>query len=374
MTNKLIEVAKVLSEALSGDYLAQGRIKAIAKGDQPLREAISTSDLARAFTAIVSQEVLSQYAELPSQWTDFAQRKVVNDFRPTEFREVIWDEDGQATENGGFPVQPGSLPVVPELTEYPSAYFTTGEAEFKIRKHGLRVPFSWESVINDEWSLIQSIPGMLARKAKETEDTEAISLLVDRNGPNANVFTGVAAPDDVPLTLDNLAAAQAKVLARKVNGRYVTVSRWRLIVPTALELKAKQILAITGIKQVVTEGDTVTEFEGVNPLTGNIQLTVSDRLTRQNGAAKAAQTWFLVPEGGTDGTRSALVVGFLRGYEAPEFRQSGNTGLYLGGGNVPSLEGSLLNDDIEYRVRHVVTGAALANHALYASTGGALPV
>lgn len=368
---KLTEVAKVLSEALSGDFVAQGRIKAIADGQGSLRESISTSDLANAFTAVVNQAVLAQYDDIPTVWNQFATRQVVNDFRPQEFREFMWDEDGQATENGGYPVQPGSLPVIPELTEYPSAYFTVGAEQYKIQKHGLRVPFSWEAVINDDWNLISSIPGMLARKAAETEDTEAARLLASPTGPNADVFTGVAAPAALALTLDNLAAAQQAVLNRRVNGNYVQVNRWRLVVPTALELTAKQILGNTQIKQTITDGNKVTELTGINPLQGNIQLTVNDRLTRIDKSAAAARTWYLVPDGGNDGTRTALIVAFLRGHEKPEFRQSGNTGLYLGGGNVPSLEGSLLNDDIQYRVRHVVTGASLFNDALYASVGPA---
>jgi hypothetical protein len=68
-------------------------------------------------------------------------------------------------------------------------------------------------------------------------------------------------------------------------------------------------------------------------------------------------------------------VGFLQNHEAPELRISGNGGNYLGGGQVPGLEGSLLNDTSEYRVRHVVAGAFLNGQGLLASkgTGAAAP-
>lgn len=368
---KLEETAKIFGEAIHGDYRAQGLIKAVAQGE--ISEAISTSDLAKTFNYVTRAAVTKQYSELPTTWTTFAKREKLQNFNVTSFREFVFDDDQRLAENGGFATAPASLPVVPELTEYPTFRFTTGANQVKLNKRGARVPFSWEAVINDEWSFIQALPGKLAEFAKNSEELEAVGVLASATGPNPGTFkagNGNVNTTNYVLGLDAIALAKNEVKNRKVNGNYINVTKWALIVPTNLEETAKRILSLSSLE--VTQGNLkyVTTTN-----TSDITLVVNDWLTKVDKSANAAKTWYLVPLNGTDGTRDSIIVAFLNGHEAPEFRQSGNTGLYLGGGNVPSLEGSLLNDDVEYRVRHVVTGAYLYAQSLFASTGvgGAAP-
>lgn len=368
---KLEETAKIFGEAINGDYRAQGLIKAVAQGE--LSEAISTSDLAKTFNYVTRAAVTKQYSDLPTTWTQFAKRERLQNFNVTSFREFVFDDDQRLTENGGFAVAPASLPVVPELTEYPTFRFTTGANQVKLNKRGARVPFSWEAVINDEWSFIQALPGKLAEFAKNSEELEAVGVLASATGPNAGTFNapnGNVNATNYLLGIDAIALAKDAVKNRKVNGNYINVTKWALIVPTNLEETAKRILSLSSLE--VTQGNL--KYTTTTNLS-DITLVVNDWLTKVDKSANAATTWYLVPLNGTDGTRDSIIVAFLNGHEAPEFRQSGNTGLYLGGGNVPSLEGSLLNDDVEYRVRHVVTGAYLYPQALFASTGvgGAAP-
>jgi len=371
-TKQMEEAAKILGEAVNGDYRAQGLIKAVAKGDQ-LVEALSTSDLAKTFNFVTRAAVTKQYAELPTTWTQFAKREKFQNFNVTTFREFLFEDQVRLDDNGGHVTAPESLPVVPELTEYPSFRFTTGANQVKINKHGARVPFSWEAVINDEWSFIQSLPGQLAKFAKNTEELEAVGVLTSTAGPNAGTFNsgnGNVSSKNYLLSLDALELAKVEVKNRKVNGNYLSVTKWALVVPTTMEDQARRILNLSSLE--VTQGNLkYTTTANLSDIT----LVVNDWLTKVDKSANAAKTWYLVPLNGTDGTRSTIIVGFLNGHEAPEFRQSGNTGLYLGGGSVPSLEGSLLNDDVEYRVRHVVTGAYLYPQALFSSTGvdGAAP-
>lgn len=369
--SKLLEVANILGDAVAGDRGAQGLIKGLLTGSAYLKESISTSDLLKTFKDLTQQEVLAQYAAAEKVWTDFAKKNVMNDFRPDLFRELVADWSMLPETNGGEKTAPDSLPNIPELTEYPTISWGVGEAQIALSKKGARAPFSWEAVMNDQWDLLQGLPKFLAVLAANTEDTQATQQLASETGPNAATFSagnGNAA-DNKPLTLENLAAAQQAVLNRKVNGNYIQVRRWRLVVPRTLELTAKQILATTEVYTDITDGAAVTRTRSILPVQGNVSLTVNDWLTKIDKSANAATTWYLVPDGGDDGTRTALVVNFLRGHEAPEFRQSGDTGLYLGGGNVPTLEGNFSHDNIQYRVRHVTSGATIKPQALYASTG-----
>jgi hypothetical protein len=377
--NKLEEVSKIFGAAMGGDYKAQGIVKTLAKGEvveanySGLQEAISTSDLAKTFNFATRAAVTKQYADLPSTWTSFAKRESLPNFNVATFREFDFTDTVDLADNGGFVTAPASLPVVPELTEYPTFRFTTGKNQVKLNKRGARVPFSWEAVINDEWNFISQLPGQLAKFAKNTEELEAVGVLTSTTGPNAGTFNaqnGNVSSKNYTLSLDALSLAKTEVKNRKVNGSYLNVTRWALIVPTTMEETAKRILNLS--KLTITQGNISYE---TNTNNSDVTLVVNDWLTKVDQSANAAKTWYLVPLNGTDGTRDSIIVAFLQGHEAPEFRQSGNTGLYLGGGTVPSLEGSLLNDDVEYRVRHVVTGAFLYPQALFSSTGvdGAAP-
>lgn len=376
MTLKTIEEAgKIFGSALHGDSQAQGIVKALVHGQavRGLSEAISTSDLARTFAYGSQAALLKQYAALPTTWTQFAKREVVNDFKPQRKREFLYNTMIDLDENGGHPTAVHSLPVVPELTEYPTFRYTYSELAVSTLKKGARIPFSWEAVINDEWSFIAGLPGAMAQIAKTTEETSALATLVTPTGPNAETFssangnalgtTGVAGTR-YKLSLNSLEFAKREVRSRQVNGNYVTVPKFALIVPTNLADVARRILGLGTVE--VTDGNLKYTTQASN---SDVTLVVNDYLTQIDKSGNAGTTWYLAPLNGSDGTRDSLVNVFLRNHETPEFRVSGNTGLYLGGGSVPSLEGSLLNDDVEYRVRHVVNGGLWFGNALYASTG-----
>jgi hypothetical protein len=373
ISKQIQEAAKVFGDALKGDFRARGRIKQIVSEGYVLNEAISTSDLARTFAYANSAELLKQYAGLPTTWTQFAKRDVFEDFKPKRKKEFLFNGAVDLDDNGGYNTSVHSLPNIPEGTEYPPFRWSTSEKGLALRKTGARIPFLWEDVINDEWGFIASLPGEMAKLAKTTEETAALEVLTSVTGPNAATFnsgngnamgtTGTGGTR-YKLSLNALEFAKREVRSRQVNGNYVTVNKFALVVPTNLQTTAERILALGSVE--VTEG---TKKYTTSVGSSDVTLVVNDYLTQIDKSANAATTWYLVPLGGNDGTRDSIVVNFLRGHEKPEFRQSGNTGLYLGGGAVPSLEGSLLNDDIEYRVRHVVAGGFWFGASMYASTG-----
>jgi hypothetical protein len=130
--------------------------------------------------------------------------------------------------------------------------------------------------------------------------------------------------------------------------------------------QAKYILSIQEL--TIRNSGNTTEVKAQTS-NSDVALTSSDWLETIDQSANAATTWYLVPDKGFDGTRRSLGVSFLQNNEMPDLRISSDTGRYVGGGEVPGLEGNLLNDSIEYRVRHVVSGAFLNGQALLASKG-----
>lgn len=372
-TKNLTEAGDLFGDAIAGDRTAQGRVKALVDGTAYISESVSSSDLARAFVIGTRQTLQEQYAKLTPTWTDFAKRRKFNDFKPQFLRELLLDEDTNLTENGGVKTRPGSLPRIPEGTEYPKFGFTTSANGVLLAKNGASFGFTWEMVINDEWELIGSIPGKLLQFASNTEDTEAYGILADADGPNALTFsvsngntnTGLF-DKEYALGLDALTLAKRAIRERRVNGRRVTVPKFRLIVPLSLKDRAEALLAT---KEITIRNEGNTAEIKTNTTNSDVALTATDWLEQIDESATAATTWYLVPDKGFDGVRDSLAVAFLSNHEAPDLRISGNTGNYLGGGAVPGLEGSLLNDDAEYRIRHVVSGAFLNGQALLASRG-----
>jgi len=372
---KIEEAGKLFGAALQGDRIAQGRVKGLVDGSSThISESVSTSDLAAAFAIGTKQTLQAQYAKRPTSWTDFAVRKVFNDFKPQFLRELLLSDDTNLASNGGKATMPQSLPRVPENTEYPTFGFTTSANGVLLAKNGARFGFTWEMVINDEWDLINSIPGKLIEFAGNTEDTEAFGILASATGPNATTFAagngnlnaGSLFDKEYALGLDSLALAKRAIRSRKVNGRRVSVPKFRLLVPIALKDRAQALLATTEIK--IRNGANTAEITTATT-NSDVELTATDWLEQIDVSGTAATTWYLVPDKGYDGTRQSLAVAFLQNQEKPDLRISANGGNYLGGGAVPGLEGSLLNDDIQYRVRHVVSGAFLNGQALLASRG-----
>lgn len=363
MPKTVTEAGKVFTEALAGSHRARGVIKEIVQDgySSGLREAISTTDLNAAFTVSLRQKLISEYAEAPRVWNKVAKRNVLEDFKPAYFREFNWGNGLQVETHAGIAVPNGSLARVPELTEYPTFKFSTSENQIQLYKHGARLPFSWEAVINDEWGFIQSIPGNMLRMSLNTEETEAFGAFVGATGPKTSVFGTV---ETWTLTLDSLSAAKTAVRKRKVNGRSVTVPKFALVVSTGQADYARSLLNITSYEETV-DGKTFT----TTPSNSDVELVVADVLSTLDQSANVDTTWYLVPLGGTDGVRDSVLLSFLRNNESPDMRVSGATGLYLGGGAVPGLEGSLLNDDIEYRIRHVVAGGTHYTTSMWASNG-----
>jgi hypothetical protein len=368
------EAGKVFGAALNGDRTAQGRVKALVDGTAYITESFSSSDLAAAFGIGVSQKLKEQYAQRVQTWKDFAVELKFNDFKPQWFREFNFDDNTNLDENGGAKTKPQSLPRVPEGTEYPSFGFTTSASGIMLYKEGARFPFTWEMVINDEWNLIKSIPTKMLELASNTEDTEAYGILAAAGGPNAATFSaqngnlnaGSLFDKQYKLSLDSLALAKKAIRARKVNGRFVTVPKFRLIVPTSMKDQAEYLLSV---KELTIRNANNTSEIKAGTTNSDVALTATDWLQQIDTSGNSATTWYLVPDGGKDGTRDSIGVAFLQNHEAPELRISGTGGNYLGGGAVPGTEGSLLNDTGEYRVRHVVAGAFLNGQGLLASTG-----
>jgi hypothetical protein len=341
---QMVEAAGLINKAIKGSRRAAVQ----------LEEAFSTSDFTMAAFAVLDKEILAQYAEKTPAWQQYATRTTVRDFRPKAILDVLRAKVG--------------LDRVPELTEYP-AIDRKGNTvgQIQVGKYGDRFALSWESWINntaiDE---LGDIPNWLSVVAAETESLTAVSQLCNASGPNTAFFKAANqnAPAALPLTLANLDAAINAIKTRKNPvGRPVYVPNLRLVVPSSLAVTAARILSAREIRNV----DGTQTIISDNYLTGSVQVVEEPMLEVVNQSAKAASTWYLLPDPGAP--RRSIYIAFLAGHEQPEIRVAADGGNRLGGGQVPAEDGSFEMDDVQYRVRHIVGGGTGDPLPTYCSTG-----
>ena len=360
ITSKQVEAAKLLEGALRGDR--QDKLK--------LQEGIATSDLPIQLAPVINKILLQNYQDTPKVWDQFATRLVVDDFRKQQYLNLKYEDDGM--DNQGDKFRDGSLPTVGEYDEYPTAgWFSVTETDFAVKKAGQRVRFSWEAVVNDgNISLLERLPIELGLKAAGKEDEEVTKQLVTSSGLNTANFKSAnnnLLSGNKPLTLESLEAAIEAANLQQYNGKLIQpVTQFALVIPRALEMTARRILAVTSVETTTTSGSVATKRITGNPIGSQVTIVVNDWITKINSGAGAY--WFLIPVPSVT-LNPSVVLGFLRGFEAPELRVKSASGQYFGGGDVPENYGSFDNDDWQMRIRHIATGGFFVPAGTIASTG-----
>lgn len=374
---RLDHVANLITGALDGNYTAQGQLKAEVRSATMIEESHSTSDFPDVFRSITAAAFMGDYAQIQPVYTQYTRQYNVNNLRPQSFYSLAFDNSNLPDQNGGYETTkeaPGGLPRIPELTEFPTISFSASETSFGVAKYGARVNFSFEMLLNDEWGVLETLPTQLAQLARNQEDIVATEVIASETGPNSvffnnangnifNVANGYSA-NNPALTVDAIVEAMAHVRSRTFNGNPVVVNSFTLMVPPALEAEARRLL---GVQSFLIEDPVNGTYNVANPISG-VNLIVNPWLAVIDKSANVNTTWYMFPTG-SQGVRPAFVFSKIRGREAPELRIANATGNYLGGGEVPGREGSFLNDDIEFRVRHYVGAAGIASETAVVSTG-----
>lgn len=343
----LLEAARLYEGVLSG------RIPG-----HRLAEAMTTSDFSLLFGDIIDRQMLASYQHMPVMWQSIAKRGRVRDFRTVDRFAV----------NGGEAV----LSEVKEASEYPAASVSDARYQYQVKKYGKRLPFSWESFINDDLDALRDMPTRLANSARFSEERFVTDLFAGTTGPDGTFFASgnnnivTANP---ALSVAGLTTAFT-VLAAQVDtdGNPIYLGNVILVVPPALKITANNILNATEILAADGGGDG----------TGNNQLRVANWL--KNDVSVVVDPWLPIVSTTNGNTswylfadpnvgRPAMEIGFLSGHETPELFMKSPNATRVGGGTVDPMDGDFDTDSIDHKVRHVFGGVLLDPKSGVASNG-----
>jgi hypothetical protein len=267
-------------------------------------EVMTTDDFPQYFGDILDRTLLASYAEWPAGWEAYAKRAVVNDFRDAKLIPPVYGADGPLDE-------------VKEAAPYPDADLSEQTPIlWRVKKYGRRVPFSWETIVNDDLGQLQDIPRRLARAARRTEHRLVTSLFVGTSGPLSTMYhndygnivnttngSPTAVGNNPALSINALQAAYI-VLSKMVDetGEPIYRDMLTLVVPPALEVTAMNILNAISIQDSsLLGGGQPDDHEGSgerrlivnNWLRGRLRVVVDPYIPLLATSANGNTTWFL---------------------------------------------------------------------------------
>lgn len=341
------EYMKSLGEA--ADLVA--KVYAGRKPVYYLQEAMTTSDFPLLFADIMDRQVLAAYREAPSVWPAYARRKEVRDFRAVK----------------RFPYATGGEAILTQVAQdasYPESKINDSTPyTYAVKKYGRRMPFAWETLINDDLDQLKDTPARFGRAARATEDYFATSLHVGTTGPdgtfysagNGNVVTANPALSVAALTTAfNVFGAMTDA-----DGKPIVIEAVTLEVCPALEVTARNILNATEI-MVASGGGSYNaqdQLRVANWMKNRTTLVVNPWIPIVATSSNGTTTWFL--HATADESSAAMEVGFLRGHSEPEIFMKSPNAMRVGGGEVNAMDGDFDTDSIQYKVRHVLGGCTL---------------
>lgn len=341
----LAEAAKFVAKVVKGQ-----------RSMRQLQEAMTTSDFPYLFGDILDRQVLAAYQEAPTTWTNYAKRSTVRDFRTVK-RYGVYGADQ-------------TLDVVPEQKEYPGSKIDEDTPySYAVKKYGRRLPFSFETIINDDLEALTDAPARLGRAARRTEQKFVTGLYCDANGPHASFYTGGNGNIITSNPVLSLAALQTgmEIMSKQTdqNGEPIVIEMVELVVPPALEVTALNILNALTIELTEKGGTSARKLTSQNWMKTRFNLNVDYYIPIVANTTNTHTSWFLFanPNNG----RPALEVGFLRGHDAPEVFMKQPNAVRLGGGGADEYDFD--TDSREYKVRHILGGTRMDPKMTVGSNG-----
>ena len=340
-----------------GLRIIDGALKGNTRDILTFQEAMTTSDFSNLFGDVLDRQLLGGYQSLPTTYQQYLRVGQVRDFRTVKRFYV----------NGAEAV----LTAVAEQEEYPEAGLSDGKYSYAVQKYGRRLPFSWETFINDDLGAFMDSVERLGIAARRTEEKFATQLFAGTTGPNGTFFASgnfnvMATPANPLLSLTAMQAAFTLLSnQRDADGEPIFIDTVFLVVPPALAVVANNRVNATELWLTEQPGSTTNQVHVGNWMRGKVNVIVNYYLpiiSTTNGAT----SWYMFASPGAG--RPAAEIGFLRGNREPAIFVKNPNAIRIGGCSDP-MDGDFDTDTIEYKVRHVMGGTLMDPKMAVASNG-----
>ena len=387
----LMVVSKTFKRAFSGDDYARLAIRDAFRGGGPLREALSISDFPNLFGDIIDRAVVANYAETPYMWNLIAKEAEVADFRLVKrFRTDYGTGVLSSVEMGG----PYPERKISDKADTASTYGASGGTggagywAYQLKKYGARMPFFWETFVDDDLNALKDTPARFGRAARRSEQKFVTALYANNTNFFSSTFSNIVVPvgsyssTNPPLSITALAQAFV-ILAnqRDKDGEPIDVEAVTLVVPPALKVTAQNILNADyfwandqggTVQDPSSGGNTSAQRLNVANWARNIVRLAVDYYLPIVDGTHGQTGWYLFanPENG----RPAIEFGKLRGHRTPDLFMKMPNSLAIGEGAmgpgngmaIPGaaamgnpMEGDFDTDAVHYKIRHVFGGTTL---------------
>lgn len=349
----------LITETLGGNRAAKGE----------LEEAMTSTDAVFNLAYLTELNVLAEFEDFSeTPIGTISTQRLVSDFRPVTMYRMRPDWSASGTLGSGEPVF--VAPPVPEGANYAYAYLEqeSSQSEGGVIKRGFKTGFTFEAFINDAVGFLQALPDEMRRIAVDTDTWEVFNALITGvtaaeqldGGPIPFGEDTITVAPNAPISRNALVRAMIEVGEREIDGRKVVVSGgWTLLIPAGQRLWVEYILNNVVGPIGYEDGSAQFLINGYNPLAG-IDIIESEFIT--------GNQWFLLPKA-NQARRPVLELLRLAGHEQPELRVHGNTGSYVGGGEVNPFEGNFDNDTADFRLRLFTKGILWTRQLVVWSNG-----
>ena len=357
------------------------------------QEAMSIGDFPNLFADIIDRSVLANYLETPYTWNMIANQATVNNFLPVKRFRVDGGTGllGPVGANSGNLINSGGLIPLDQGSNYPEDYLQVPSPyTYQLFKRGKRMPFFWETLVNDDLNALKDTPARFGRGARREEEYFVTALFANNSTfySNANKNIVNIANSSSNFTINNpaltiTALQQAIVVMMQqldTTGQPISIEAMTLVVPPSLKTIAMNILN--------TDYVWMADQGGTQQINGsNLSATVAQQLHAMNWAKNIVRLavnyylpivdtshgtsgWYLFsnPESG----RPAIEYGVLRGHEGPELMMKlpnsvaigegtmgPGPGIFPGTSEMSPLEGDFDTDSIHYKIRTVKGGTLI---------------
>jgi phage major head subunit gpT-like protein len=268
---------------------------AMLNGRELLRAAWSNTDLPVALTQGLNKLALDAFRESSTNWRNISKVISAPDFKTTKAIRL-----SAATK----------FELVPPGGELKHGDLAEDVFELKAATYGKLVSIDRTAIVNDDLGILQELPAILGAEGARTVSDLVFGLLNGAgadyfSASNGNLLTGASSE----LSFDALAEAIKRIRTQKDrDGRLIGLVPTTLLVPAALEAKARQLL---NSQQLFRSGGD--QLPMGNPLAAaGLQLVVEPRLD-----SASTKAWYLFARP----SDAAMLVAFLNANEGVTVEQ-----------------------------------------------------